>query len=542
MADEVAISDNGVVYRLQFHQEWEPTGMARLAFSTDHGEHFYEIGQGIYAAYIFEDMRDGSLFKGRDNYLYVCSQERHKKSVITADEIPSIPMILTWTDIVTEQPEGYVVDANGNVHIYSAEGLAWLSVLSNGLHGQEADNFEGKTIFLQEDIDLAGFPWHPIATNHNYLEGLKENSFYFKGVFDGKGHVIDNMVLVKDFYISHFGLFGNVVHGEIRNLVLKNSRVNIGGSFYVSVLAYSIEDNSFVANCIVHCLYFRAKHGGLFNNILSGSSVVNCMIHYDYCKEGGGIGEINWGTILNCASITDTLCWHPHGCPGVLFANRGLVKNCYSYLGALWDFPGYSGYAPRMGIAADNDGGVAENCYYNRMPEDYLFDDEPGDAGLDGVFQDVSSFDRDGASWWLTNPVHIGTNPAVACELVDALNYWVDNQFDSYNYLRWGIDNTGVNYGLPVFSDFGFMETLEQENNDEVLFYPNPVNSVVYVKSKDILCVNLFNTDGRRINSLVTVENRETVSLDLVGLKPGLYFLETINNEGYRIIKKVVKQ
>ena len=43
-----------------------------------------------------------------------------------------------WTDIVTEQPAGYVVDANGNVHIYSAEGLAWLSVLSNGLHGQEA--------------------------------------------------------------------------------------------------------------------------------------------------------------------------------------------------------------------------------------------------------------------------------------------------------------------------------------------------------------------------------------------------------------------
>ena len=29
-----------------------------------------------------------------------------------------------WTDMVTEQPEGYVVDAFGNVHIYSAEGLA----------------------------------------------------------------------------------------------------------------------------------------------------------------------------------------------------------------------------------------------------------------------------------------------------------------------------------------------------------------------------------------------------------------------------------
>ena len=60
-----------------------------------------------------------------------------------------------WTDIVTEQPEGYVEDMNGDVHIYTAEALAWLSVVSNGLNGQEIDDFEGKTINLETDVNMS---------------------------------------------------------------------------------------------------------------------------------------------------------------------------------------------------------------------------------------------------------------------------------------------------------------------------------------------------------------------------------------------------
>lgn len=65
--------------------------------------------------------------------------------------------------MVTEQPEGYVVDESGNIHIYTAEALAWLSVLSNGLHGNEVEDFEGVTITLEKDIDLSGAKWSPIG-------------------------------------------------------------------------------------------------------------------------------------------------------------------------------------------------------------------------------------------------------------------------------------------------------------------------------------------------------------------------------------------
>ena len=35
-----------------------------------------------------------------------------------------------WADTVTEQPEGYVIDSEGNVEISTPEGLAWLSYIA----------------------------------------------------------------------------------------------------------------------------------------------------------------------------------------------------------------------------------------------------------------------------------------------------------------------------------------------------------------------------------------------------------------------------
>lgn len=57
-----------------------------------------------------------------------------------------------WADTVTEQPEGYVVDTEGNVEIFTPEGLAWLSCVVNGLNGCEPDSFDGRTVKLMADL------------------------------------------------------------------------------------------------------------------------------------------------------------------------------------------------------------------------------------------------------------------------------------------------------------------------------------------------------------------------------------------------------
>ena len=59
-----------------------------------------------------------------------------------------------WKDVVTQQPSGYVLDAYDNVHLYSAEALAWLISVVNGLNGQEADDFNGKKVTLEANVDM----------------------------------------------------------------------------------------------------------------------------------------------------------------------------------------------------------------------------------------------------------------------------------------------------------------------------------------------------------------------------------------------------
>ncbi|MBR3700094.1 MAG: T9SS type A sorting domain-containing protein [Bacteroidales bacterium] len=349
-----------------------------------------------------------------------------------------------WTDIVTEQPEGYVVDANGDVHIYSAEAMAWVSVLSNGLHGQEIDNFGGKTVYLEEDIDLAGYAWTTIATF--FEEG--HDIHYFEGVFEGGNHKINNLVLCDGFKIAHSGLFGNLLHGEIRNFSIENCIVD----HLPCALAYDLGENSLARNVTVHCASLRSNEGTMFNTIRTNSVVENCFVHYDYMESlffSTGYCHYNYGRILNSASIIDTLVWSYSGCSGLVYENWGEIKNCYSYWGELEGVPFYGGLVPRRGIAFANFG-IIENCYYNKMPDGFGFDDGPGD----GQYGDVSSFFRYDLyyNWILANPIHVcDPNLTWQFDLVDALNYWIECQDDSGDFRRWYVDPSGSNNKLPLF-------------------------------------------------------------------------------------------
>ena len=548
MADEVAISDNGVVYRLQFHQEWGPTGIARLAFSTDHGEHFYEIGQGIYAEYIYEDMRDGSLFKGRDNYLYVCSQARHKKSVITADEIPSIPMILTWTDIVTEQPEGYVVDANGDAHIYSAEGLAWLSVLSNGLHGQEADNFEGKTITLEAEVDMSRAIWTSICAN--------ESSF--KGSFNGKEYVINGLQMKKTNGLRT-GFFGSLSNAALSNIVIRNGYFD-GIGYGMGFLA------SQATKCLIdHCFVECEMHGGecapfVFSNI--GSTITNSMVYspfmrneVDYWAWGGVFvaenrqynGDLTLPQIINCAAVIKYMNWSEQ-CGFVGEYNHGLIENCYAYIDELLDCPGWApGNPPRNGITRDNSGEII-NCYYNsplRIRDVYegtlveipLIDVPCGNNT--GTLQDAISFDRDvSGSWRLTHPIsfNLGSGTVSTDVLLDALNNKL-NELNNGNLLDWCDTVTGFdNQQLPVFCGIDIVEINEHQTDDnQVVLFPNPSDGNIRIEGVEVVELQVFNTLGQLVKAY-----NNTNEIFLGNLPNGLYLIRIIDHKGDLITKKIL--
>ena len=161
-----------------------------------------------------------------------------------------------WTEIVTEQPEGYIVLGNGDVEISSAEGLAWLISVVNGLNGCEPYSFAGHKVRLMVDVPMCGdsMNFTPIG-NRNHC---------FMGEFNGMGHRIERLTLYADGEDkTDLGLFGYLQHAIVRNLVLKDAALILypykgsqsDQTWYSGSVAGVSDSLSLVENCFFYFMY-----------------------------------------------------------------------------------------------------------------------------------------------------------------------------------------------------------------------------------------------------------------------------------------------
>lgn len=188
-------------------------------------------------------------------------------------------------------------------HIATVEELAGLAKLVN-----EQDNsvmFKGKTVCLDNDLDLAGYEWISIGNGLN--QGKDPDGYYsFCGTFDGQGHVIsnlyshdslldneDNFIPDSNLATPHgrdvykTGLFGSVYKGTIKNLGVENADIWIdpndvstyGEGILVDFLEYSTVENCWTTGSITGGMYFEKWIGGVI-----GITLGNCKISECYSK------------------------------------------------------------------------------------------------------------------------------------------------------------------------------------------------------------------------------------------------------------------
>lgn len=135
----------------------------------------------------------------------------------------------------TEVPEGYI-------GIYTAEDL------DNVRNDLEAN------YILMNDIDLSAYEnWVPIGdiTHESTFDGDK----FFRGIFDGNGYTILNLVIditneTADF--NRIGLFSQVSSAFIQNLSMQDCHITVETSKdvgYVGLISGSL-DNSEIENCV----------------------------------------------------------------------------------------------------------------------------------------------------------------------------------------------------------------------------------------------------------------------------------------------------
>lgn len=81
-------------------------------------------------------------------------------------------------------------------HITTAEQLAGLAKLVNTENASVS--FDGKTIYLDNDLDLAGYEWISIGSEVGTNKKNIPWYYRFNGTFDGRGHVIYKRKFIGD--------------------------------------------------------------------------------------------------------------------------------------------------------------------------------------------------------------------------------------------------------------------------------------------------------------------------------------------------------
>lgn len=192
------------------------------------------------------------------------------------------------------------------------------------------DNFAGKTVYLENDIDLNNKLWTPIGVYGN-------DKTYFKGTFDGRNHTITGLK-VNESRKNGVGFFGKVSTGTIKNLTVEGT-VSVSCCNYVGGIVG--HGYATITNCTFKGTVGSKdtmQVGGIAGS--GGFTITNCSVYGNViaeCWAGGIVGNCqDGGAYTNCyvdGTISSERTYWGGGAAGItpvpLYPSQ-VISQCYS--------------------------------------------------------------------------------------------------------------------------------------------------------------------------------------------------------------------
>lgn len=243
--------------------------------------------------------------------------------------LPMVANADTWDGASSET--SWFNDSESTFHLTKASQLKGLSDLVN-----TGQTFEGKTIYLDDDIDLCNYKWEPIGSNGS-----------FKGNFDGNKKQIKNLYLANNRdsdFGKGLGLFGRADNAYIANLSIQGKIDCYRASVAGGVAGYAL--NCSISNIICNVDVESVKgenvfYGGTLGLVVgSGTGTRMAEIYSDgkitiespSMSHGlvGGIAGMVTSISESCSKAQINIT-HSSGGSGILYVG-GIAGEVFSYV------------------------------------------------------------------------------------------------------------------------------------------------------------------------------------------------------------------
>lgn len=256
----------------------------------------------------------------------------------------------------------YVGHENDDIYILKTpEQMFGFAALVNGTAKDKdgkkipSKNFNGKTVKLDNDIDLSGYSWTPIGLG---------NGSVFQGTFDGGGHRIKGLFVTSN--MQYAGLFGYLKGGTVQKVQVEGSidaTYTSGGDFFVGGIVGYLEGAGTVSNCLSKVDVTATSSnkavsaGGVVGDAVSGSKINLCWnegsVQVTGVVVGSAVGGVVGGaaTATNCANFGAVTS---NCATGGIAGSINEASNCYN-LGTV---------TGAEGMTHNISGGTAVNSYY----------------------------------------------------------------------------------------------------------------------------------------------------------------------------------
>ena len=247
------------------------------------------------------------------------------------------------------------------------------------------------------------------------------------------------------------------------------------------------------AHTVRFCMSYRNKSNGIYANhhVVTGSNWYNNTAYRNSTNYNMLSQKITKSTITGNDTTLD--------CPGI----NHILHNNISFR--------YSAYTETANL------GTSTDTYNSFSP-------------ASGVIVDANDFMSTDESLLIATRQSDGSLPNV-----------------NFLKLKQGSDliDKGMNLGFAFFGtapDLGAFETqyttavLIPENDNQTLFYPNPVKQTLYFQNQVFKYIEIYDLQGKQL-----LTSPFTTELNVAFLHQGIYFLKVMTNENQYIVKKLIK-